>query len=183
MATITTTESESTTLRVVEEPLYEVVNGRKVELPPMAIKSVVVASRLARHLGNHADDENLGHVVSEGLFILDDEADIRRRPDVAFVSYEHWPRERGFPAEGDWLMIPDLAVEVVSPNDRAEDALAKIREYFEAGVSAVWVVYPNLNIVHIFETFTSIRVVSGDSTLDGGTAVPGFRIALAKLFE
>src|SRR4051812_26643481 len=80
MATITTFEPEVATRRVVDEPLYEVVNGRKVELPQMAIRSVVVASRLARHLGLHADESDLGHVVQEGLFIIDEEADTRRRP-------------------------------------------------------------------------------------------------------
>ena len=80
-------------------------------------------------------------------------------------------------------MVPDLAVEVVSPTDRAEAGLDKVREYFEAGVQLVWVIYPKLRVVHVFESFTRIRVLTRADDLDGGALLPGFRLPLATLFE
>src|SRR5437867_13072065 len=111
-----------------EEPLYEIVNGQKVELPPTSIYAGWVASRLGHRLGPHAETHGLGTVVTEALFILDPVRDIRRRPDVAFVSAETWPLDRLLPESGDWEVIPDLAVELVSPNDLFEDVLARMQE-------------------------------------------------------
>ncbi len=80
-------------------------------------------------------------------------------------------------------MIPDLAVEVISENDEAVKVIAKVREYFDAGVRAVWVIYPNVEVVHVYHAFDRIEVVTRDGTLDGGAVVPGFRLPLAELFE
>ncbi|HEX8204273.1 MAG TPA: Uma2 family endonuclease, partial [Isosphaeraceae bacterium] len=110
--------------------------------------------------------------------------DLQRRPDVAFVSDERWPRRRAVPEEeAAWNVIPDLAVEVVSPTDRDEAGLAKVREYFQAGVRLVWKVYPRERVVHVYESFTTIRVRTRADDLDGGEVVPGFRLPLATLFE
>src|SRR5207253_8696932 len=77
-----------------EEPLYEVVNGERVELPPMSILAALIASWLQESLGPFVRSHGLGLVVTEALFILDAQRNLRRRPDVAFVSAERWPLER-----------------------------------------------------------------------------------------
>ena len=41
----------------------------------------------------------------------------QRRPDVAFVSYNRWPRQRRVPRTEAWEVVPNLVVEVVSPTD------------------------------------------------------------------
>src|SRR5437899_12541857 len=82
----------------------------------------------------------LGTVLIEGLFILDSEGDLRRRPDVAFVSAERWPLDRPIPEDGDWEVIPDLAIEVTSTYDLWDGVLAKMHEYFDKGVRQVWIV-------------------------------------------
>jgi Uma2 family endonuclease len=185
MATTVSLETRAAPLPLTEsEILYEVVNGRRVEPPPMGILSTRLASRLGRRLGTFADDNGLGDVEVEMLFILDEAEDLQRRPDVAFVSYERWPRSR--PVSDDeaaWNVVPDLAVEVVSPTDRDEAGLAKVREYFQAGVRLVWKVYPRERVVHVYETFTTIRVLTRADELDGGEVVPGFRLPLTMLFE
>lgn len=66
-----------------EESLYEVIQGQRVELPPMSVLSVWIASRLQSLLGSYADQHGLGTVVTEGLFVFDSEHDERRRPDTA----------------------------------------------------------------------------------------------------
>ena len=82
-----------------------------------------------------------------------------------------------------WDVVPDLVVEVVSPTDKADDLLEKVEEYFLAGVVQVWVVYPRRRVVHVFESFTQIKVTAEGQELDGGTILPGFRVPLATLFE
>ena len=139
---------------LTEEALYEVVNGQRVELPPMSTYATWVTSRLDQRLGPFVEEGRLGTVVTEALFILDRERNLRRRPDVAFVSTERWPLERLIPEAGDWEVVPDLAVEVVSPSDTMEEVLAKMHEYFEKGVRQVWIVVPMRQQVHGFDSPT-----------------------------
>jgi Uma2 family endonuclease len=166
-----------------EEALYEVVNGQRVELPPMSIYASWITSRLQNNIGPFADARRLGIVVTEALFILDPVRNLRRRPDVAFVSAQRWPLERLIPEEGDWEMVPDLAVEVSSPNDLLDHVLEKILEYFTFGVRQVWLVVPKRQIVMVFDSRKAARILSTADDLDGGTLLPGFRLPLANLFQ
>ena len=182
MATLTELDPVTAAPRA-EEPLYEVVRGRRVELPPMGALPTQIASFLDQFLGHYARSQGLGRVNTEMLYRINDAKDLERRPDVAFVSYERWARNLPVPEDAAWEVVPDLAVEVVSPTDRAEEALEKVRDYFEAGVRAVWVVYLRLRVVHVLDAFTTIRVLTGADALDGGAILAGFRLPLATLFE
>jgi Uma2 family endonuclease len=111
-------------LTVQDEPLYEIVNGQRVDLPPMSAYATWLASRLRGRLWPYAEDKGLGTFVTEMLFVLDAEHNLRRRPGVAFVSTARWPLDRALPETGDWDVVPDLAVEVISSNDVFKDVLA-----------------------------------------------------------
>lgn len=164
------------------ESLYEVVNGVRVELPPMGAQSTWIATRLATRLAAFVEERRLGTVVVEMLFILDRNASLRRRPDVAFVSAKRWPLDRDPPAIGDWDVVPDLAVEVVSPNDEMENVLDKAGEYFEHGVQQVWVVVPGQRQVYVYDSLTDLRVVAESAELET-RLVPGWTLPLAVLFR
>jgi Uma2 family endonuclease len=166
-----------------EEALYEIAYGKRVELPPMSIYAVRMASRLSSRMDLFAVEHQRGTVVTEGLFILDAERDLRRRPDVAFVSAESWPLDRELPEEGDWQVVPDLAVEVLSPNDLFAPVLAKLREYFEVGVRQVWVIVPSEKQVYVYDSPTQTRILSEADELDGGVILSGFKMAVAALFQ
>jgi Uma2 family endonuclease len=182
MATIVKTDSEPATPHG-DEPLYEVVNGQRVELPPMGAFPTEILSILDQHLGPFATQHELGKVVVEMLFLIDPKTGLQRRPDVAFISAARWPVRRPAPQSAAWDVVPDLAVEVVSPSDRAQELLDKIHESFQAGVQVVWVVYPTRRIIHIYESLTKLSVVTHPGTLDGGALLPGFQLPLARLFE
>lgn len=182
-ATATLDPTTATAGSVKEEPLYEVVNGQKVELPPMSIYAAWVASRIDRRMGSHVETHGLGTVVVEGLFILDPARDLRRRPDVAFVSAASWPLDRPLPETGDWELVPDLAVEVVSPNDVFQEVLAKMREYFRLGVKQVWIVLPVDQEIYVYDSPRTPRVLTVDDELDGGVLLPGLRLPLGSLFQ
>ncbi|HEY2156392.1 MAG TPA: hypothetical protein VGH33_12230, partial [Isosphaeraceae bacterium] len=57
------------------------------------------------------------------------------------------------------------------------------RNYFRAGVRAVWLVYPTLEVIHVFDSFTRIRVLTRDHVLEAGDLIPGFRLPLEDLFR
>jgi Uma2 family endonuclease len=166
-----------------EEPLYEVINGLKVELLTMGAYANWIALRLARLLGAFVDPKALGTVVMEMLFILDSAKNLRRRPDVAFVSAQKWPPDQPPPEAGDWEVIPDLAVEVVSPNDVFQDVLQKMQEYFRLGVGQVWIVIPSNRQIYVYDSPISPRVPSADQELDGGSLLPGLRMPVGSLFQ
>ena len=162
---------------------YEVIDGRRVETPRMGTYETDIANELAYHLGHSARANGLGKTEVEMLFRLDAAGDRRRRPDVAFVSYQRWPRGRRAAPNDAWDVVPDLAVEVISPGNTAPEVLIKVREYFQAGVRLVWVVYPVEREVYAYESPTIIRVLQPGDDLDGGAVLPGFRLPLATLFE
>lgn len=165
------------------ERLYEVIDGRKVDKPPMGNLQVLVAAILDQLLGGHARTHRLGRVVPEMLFKINPLGGPQRRPDVAFVSYARWPKDRKVDSTDGWDVVPDLAIEVVSPSHLAEAMIGKVREYFQAGVARVWVVYPIERVVYLYESPKMIQVLAEGDDLDGGDLLPGFRLPLAELFE
>jgi Uma2 family endonuclease len=168
---------------VVDDDLpYEIVDGRRVELPPMSVKSGIVATKLIGELLDYNKIHNLGQPVVEMLFRLPLERDRRRQPDVAFVSFKRWAKGRLHENDNAWEVAPDLAVEVVSPTDRGEDVMEKVLDYFQAGVELVWIIYPRLQLVYVYESLTKVRGLTAADTLDGGNVLPGFRVSVAALF-
>ena len=160
---------------------YEIIDGHRVELPPMSAESSVFASRLARLLSNYSVERGIGEAHPEILFKLPLNRDRNRKPDVAFVPYARWPRTRKIPSTNAWDVLPDLCVEVVSPNDLAEENRTKVEEYLEAGVRLVWVVYPRQRVVDVYESGGGVRVLRRDDVLDGGAVIPGFAVKLSDL--
>jgi S1-C subfamily serine protease/Uma2 family endonuclease len=159
--------------------LYEVVDGRCVELAPMSTFAGVVASRVHWRLAVHANEKQLGEAVHEVLFGLSPR---RRRPDVALVSCQRWTRGHPISSTDPWPVVPNLAVEVVSPTDNAEPLLGKVAEYLQAGVDQVWVSYPLLKLVYVYESLTKVRGYAEADELDGGDVMPGFKLSLSALF-
>ena len=82
-----------------------------------------------------------------------------------------------------WDVIPDIAVEVVSPGTLIEQLITKVREYFEAGVRRVWIIYTHESLIYEYDSPRSIRVFMRENVLEGGEILSGFRLPLAELLE
>lgn len=161
---------------------FEIVDGERVEMPPMSAYENSINVVLCERLIPFASAKHLGRVFPEMLFRF--AADLpQRRPDTAFVSFARWPRGRRVPSTTAWEVVPDLAVEVISPTELAVEVYGKVAEYFRAGVQAVWVVVPPLEQVYVYGSPTAVRILSRTDELDGGAVLPGFRLPLAALFE
>jgi Uma2 family endonuclease len=79
-------------------------------------------------------------------------------------------------------VVPNLAVEVVSPTNTADEVVEKIEEYFAAGVQLVWVIHPKRRRFEVYESPTAVRVLGPGDVLDGGTVLPGFRLPIDDLY-
>jgi len=167
---------------IPDDMLYEVVDGQVVE-KKMSARETEIASILVGMLTPYLRTNRLGKVVGEMLFRINPENDLRRRPDVAFISLARWPFNRRVPNVPVWDMVPDLAIEVISESNSAYEVLEKIHEYFAAGVSRVWVVYPDQAEVYLYASPTQIQVLKIGQELDGGDLLPGFHLPVAALFE
>ena len=166
-----------------EDVLYEVVDDQVVELAPMGAYEVRLATLLAARLEIFVQQHQLGRAVQEMLFDLRVMAGRKRRPDVAFVSFDRWPQHHRIPRIDAWEVVPNLAVEVVSRTDSVDYLVDKVADYFHAGVERVWVVFPSQEQVYVYDSPTSVRVLTRTDDLSGDPILPNFRLPLVELFE
>ncbi len=157
---------------------YEIVDGQK-EVKMAGARHGRIGARLIFKLEGYLEQNPIGGVyISNTTFQI---GASERMPDVSFVSAARIPEE-GMPSS-KWEIPPDLAVEVISPNDVWEKVNDKVREYFAAGVQQVWLVSQQGQQVMIYDSPTQIRVVTADEDLTSETLLPGFKCRVADLFR
>ena len=170
----------------VDEPvpdndvLYEVVDGKVVELPLIGAFEVLLGSFLNTQLDTAARAGGYGISVSEMLFEL--QPGLCRRPDVAFVSEQSWPRTRTMRRGAAWSVVPDIPIEVVSPSNTFEEIERKTREYLAAGAVEVWVVLAIERRIYVHRSPRQVDVLTETDTLTAGDLIPGFALPLEQLF-
>ena len=158
----------------------ELVDGKVVTMPPVGREHGVLVGRLSRALSGFSDDGEFG--VGAGFRLFPDR-DLVRAPDVHWVASERLPE---FSDEGFYDSFPDLAVEVVSPDDRDSEVSEKVHEYLAAGTRRVWVVRPKTKSVTVHRPDGSAQTYTGDSALtsaDAGFPLDGFSLELTDLFS
>jgi len=161
---------------------YEIVRGELVRLPMSGFDSSDVAGGILSALRTFVYPRKLGRVGgADGAYIFARDPQTVRIPDVSFVRTDRLPprEERRRFLE----LAPDLAVEVVSPSDSANEVHEKVLEYLRAGVQLVWVVHPIQRTVTVYTEGPIARVLGDGDTLDGGDLLPGFTLAVTEIFE
>ena len=104
-----------------------------------------------------------------------------RVPDVSFISWARLPGGE-FRVKPILLLVPDLAVEVISRSNTAREMNDKLREYFEKGVRLVWFVRPTSRVVDVYTRADQSTRLTASMMLDGGGVLPGFSVPVAELF-
>jgi Uma2 family endonuclease len=159
---------------------YELVAGVVHRMSPVGGRHGALTLRLGAALTAWGDRTHAGAVMTETGFILATDPDTVRGPDVSFVRRERIPTS-GLPI-GFWRGAPDLAVEVLSPDERRGDADLKAREYLRQGVVLVWVVDPSAKSVAVYGRSELPLMLSVNDTLAGGDILPDFELRLTTLF-
>jgi Uma2 family endonuclease len=159
----------------------ELVRGELHEMTPAEFGHGYVAFKIALKLGGYVEAANLGLMVAaETGFRIASDPDTVLAPDLGFVSHE---RASGIDYQGGyWPGAPDLAVEVVSPGDRARKVEAKAFAWLDAGTRMVIVVHPSRRTATVYLGRGDITVLSENDTLDGGEVVPGWSVPVRDLF-
>ncbi len=159
---------------------FELHHGELVEVPAAGVLHGFIVMIVSRLLTAATADHG-GFVFADGVgYILARRPDMVRVPDVSYVTADR-VRQVGFPA-GFWPGAPDLAVEVVSPNDRAVEIHAKTRDYLAAGTRLVWVIWPDTRAVSVWDVSGTSRELGPNDVLDGGDLLPSLRARVADLF-
>jgi Uma2 family endonuclease len=185
MATTTRYVTDEDLLRVPRDgQKYERVDG-EMRVSPAGARHGAVSMALGARLWTFVTDRKLGHVFESSTGFRwpgrkPERPDNVRSPDVSFVAIGRFPGESrpvGFVA-----FAPDLAVEVLSPNDRWSEVFEKVGEYLDAGTRLVWVIDPEKRTAAVYRSATDVRTLGETDALDGEDVVPGFVCQLKDAF-
>lgn len=159
-----------------DEGRFELVDGKLVEkkMSSLANKTVTLISF---HVFSFIRASRLGDLYTEQAYQCFPDDRIRR-PDLSFVPAQRAPL---VPREGHCPIPPDLAIEVLSPNDKAYDLDKKLLDYRTAGVKLTWVVNPDVRTLRIHRADHSITELQETDTLTGESVLPGFSISVKEL--
>ena len=160
---------------------YELVNGELKERNVTSPDHGVIALNFGSELRAFVRSQDLGVVMTGARFLLRDEPPLLRIPDAAFISRVNLPIGRL--TGGHFQGAPDLAVEVVSPHDKASELAVKTADYLAAGTQQVWVVEPNTRTVTVYRPGGAARVYGAGDTLDGGDLLPDLALPVGDLFD
>jgi Uma2 family endonuclease len=162
---------------------YELVRGELRKMPPAGDEHGYVASELGAELRNHVKANYLGRTyAAETGFLISRNPDTVRAPDAAFVNREQ-VEEVGHTG-GYFPGAPDLAVEVLSPNDTHAEVTEKALSWLDAGSRMVLVADPKRRAVTVYRSRSEIRILTAEASdaMDGGDVVPGWKLPVAELF-
>ncbi len=173
-------------LALGSEARIEVIEGEIVEMSPVGGLHHFIAGNIYDELRSFTRKHNLGFVFMDGLLYLLHKEDKGIRgaqvPDVSFIRgvdiIATWQMEQPYPG------APTLAVEVMSPDDRIEEVLLRVRRYLHAGSDQVWLVFPREKELHQYfrESRAQVQVYQIDDVLDGGALLPDFTLRMRDVF-
>ena len=159
------------------KPYLELLNGEVVQKTMPGPRHSATVFELARLIGNFLHE----HPIARG------DTELRHRsqddwvflPDICVTRREHWTKGVTGPVE----VMPDLAIEVLSPDDRASRIAERMDFYLRAGTQLVWVIDPELENVTIYRPGMPAEFRRGTGTLDATPVLPGFSLDLDALFR
>jgi Uma2 family endonuclease len=161
---------------------YELVDGQLVE-KPVSVLSSLIAGILYHMMMGHCLANKLGTVFppETGFQCFPDEPNKVRKPDISFIRRGRLTREQ-FLEEGFCSVAPDLAAEVLSPNDLIYVVDQKVRDYRRARVSLIWIVNPETRTVKVYRADGGITELEEDDELSGEEVFAGFRVLVGDIF-
>lgn len=157
------------------ERLLELIDGEIVEKVPTQ-EHGMVAGNIYGPLWSHVKERKSGRVVMEVRHRMPDDQRNARIPDISYTSGNKPVVKKGSVPE-----LPDLAVEVKSPNDILKKMREKVRYYLANGTKLVWLVFPDKKVIEVYSADEELILTENDM-LTGGDVLPGFTLAVRDIF-
>lgn len=158
--------------------LFELIDGEVAEKTPTEEHGEACGAIVA-HLFNFNRIHRLGRVTLEARHALPGSHDHDVMPDVSFIV----GIDRPSVTKGAIPQMPDLAVEVKSPDDKLPKLLKKVAYYLENGTRWVWVVYPESRTVHVYQPTGEVQVFGENDVLTAEDILPGFQLPVRDIFQ
>ena len=156
--------------------MYELIHGEIVE-KMVTEEHGLIAANITAFIHNFLRENRIGRVVVETRYRPEGDDLNDRLPDVSFRRTDDDPVRRG-PVTG----MPDLAVEIKSPDDSNRQMRDTAAYYLANGCGMVWVVYPEQRMVEVYQPEADIQILLEKDTVDGGDVLPGFQMPVAEIF-
>lgn len=157
---------------------HELVEGR-ILVSPAGMRHARTSGRILHVVATYLEDNPIGEVYADNVGIILPNGNLRS-PDVTFVRHEKLPGGESPAAFGE--LVPDLAVEVLSPEDDMNAVIAKVGEFLDCGAPLVWLADPDQRTVTVYRSLSDSRRLTAEDTIDGGDALPGFRCRVGRFF-
>jgi Uma2 family endonuclease len=158
---------------------HELSRGELVVMPPGKAEHALIINRINRMLSAYVYERGIGNVLSEAAYLLSREENTIRQPDVSFLISS---RVKTTPPDDCCAGSPELAVDVVSPGNDADELELKINQYLIYGSKEVWVVYPRTRAVYIYRPGGTAQKLS-DRDIITSDLFPGFSARFADFFD
>ena len=160
----------------------ELIRGVLYETMPAGQEHGEIVMNLGAELMNFIKPRRLGRLTGSDAGVwLERDPDTVREPDIAYISAARLPR--GVRVRGYAEVVPDLVVEIVSPNDSQREINDKAQMWLSYGVELVWVVQPNTYTVDVYRPGRAVVTLDEQDTLDGLDVLPGFTCAVRDIFD
>jgi Uma2 family endonuclease len=158
---------------------HELSDGELIVTPPAKFLHTLVAAAILDVLHAYLRQHRFAGAFAEAGYVLSQNPLLIRQPDISILSNQ---RISAAPKDGWVERSPELAVEIVSPSDSAQDLEIKVEQYLRYGAQQVWVFFPKQKQVHIHQSGAARIVLNESETLTGGDLLPGFSVKVADLF-
>ena len=160
----------------------ELIRGVFCETVSASGKHGEIASNFIIGLGVFVKPRKLGRIFGSDAGVrLERNPDTVREPDVGFISAGRLPLD--VEANSYYEVVPELVVEIASPNDTRREVNDKALMWLHYGVALVWVAYPDTRTIDVHQSGSPVVTLSEADILDGAPALPGFTLPVREVFE
>lgn len=157
---------------------FELIDGEFVEKTAGTEETGVIAGWIVTYLNMYAREDHRGYAAISALHQPDGDRFNARQPIISFLRDVTRPIEK----RGAAPYLPDLCIEIQSPDDSDKQMADKAAFYLANGSKMVWLVYPSKRLVEVL-TATDRQLLGLEDTLSGGEALPGFSVAVKQIFR
>ncbi len=177
-------------IRLSADGPIEIIDGEVIHVSPSVIGPNVITRALFLVVYNFGIAHDLGEAFTEAPYVLSDKPNWVKGSLVPDVMYFQKDRLATYKANNsDWrnkpfILVPDLVAEVISPTDLYSQVERKVLQYLADGVKLIWLLNPEQQTVNVRQAGSKQQLtLTQEDTLDGGSIIPGFAVAVASLFK
>ncbi len=157
---------------------FELIYGTIVEKPMPTQEHGIIIARFSFYMIAYLDEHPIGNFSVETAHRVAGDAYNKRIPDASYVS-----KGAGVVTQGAVPTTPDIAIEVLSPDQSPLELREKAQYYLNNGTQVVWIVYPQTKQVEVRTSSGAVTILGADDVLTAEDVLPGFAVKVEKLFR